>query len=149
MFVNSIRILNDTSPPAITIGSPAPHQTLNLGQTVTPSYSCNDGTGTGVDTCTGPATVNTNLYGTLQYTVTASDYAGNSDTKTITYLVELPPALASLGTVSSKGVLGLSIHCPASVACVGTADLAAGKLTVSAGRVSTSAPARPAACACR
>lgn len=133
VFVNSIRILNDTSPPVITIGSPAPHQTLNLGQQVTPSYSCNDGTGTGVDTCTGPATVNTNLYGTLQYTVTATDYAGNSDSKTITYLVELPPTLASLGTVSSNGVLGLSIHCPASVACVGTANLVAGKLTLLGG----------------
>jgi cyclophilin family peptidyl-prolyl cis-trans isomerase len=130
VLVNSIRVLNDSSPPVITIGSPAPRQTLNLGQQIAPSYSCNDGTGTGVDTCTGPAIVNTNLYGTLQYTVSATDYAGNSDTKTITYLVELPPALASLGTVSSKGVLGLSIHCPSSVACVGTADLIAGKLTL-------------------
>jgi cyclophilin family peptidyl-prolyl cis-trans isomerase len=133
VFVNSITILNDTSPPAITVSAPVQHQTLNLGQKITPAYSCNDGTGVGVDTCTGPATVNTNLYGTLQYTVTATDYAGNSDTKTITYLVELPPTLASLGTVSSKGVLSLKIHCPASVACVGTADLIAGKLTLIGG----------------
>jgi peptidyl-prolyl cis-trans isomerase A (cyclophilin A) len=129
VVVNSIRVLNDSSPPVITVGSPVPRQTLNLGQQITPAYTCNDGTGTGVDTCTGPATINTNLYGTLQYTVSATDYAGNSDAKTITYLVELPPALAKLGTVSSKGVLGLSIHCPSSVACVGTADLIAGKLT--------------------
>ena len=31
VFVNSIRILNDTSPPAITIGSPAPHQDAQSG----------------------------------------------------------------------------------------------------------------------
>jgi len=127
IFVNSIKLLNDTTPPAITITSPARHQTLNLGQKVTPSYSCNDGTGTGVDTCTGPSTVNTNLYGTLQYTVSATDYAGNTDTKTITYLVELPPTLQSLGTVSNKGVVSLKLHCPSSVACVGSAGLVAGK----------------------
>ncbi len=127
VFVNSIRILTDKSPPAITIGSPAPHQTLNLGQQVAPSYSCNDGTGTGVDTCAGPSTVNTNLYGTLQYTVTATDYAGNTSSKTVTYLVELPPTLASLGTVSNKGVVSLKLHCPSSVACSGLVGLEAGK----------------------
>jgi cyclophilin family peptidyl-prolyl cis-trans isomerase len=127
IFVNSIKILNDKTPPAITITSPAAHQTFNLGQKITPAYKCDDGTGTGVDTCTGPAIVNTNLYGTLRYTVTATDYAGNTDSKTITYLVELPPTLASLGTVSSKGVLSLKLHCPSSVACIGTAALAAGK----------------------
>jgi peptidyl-prolyl cis-trans isomerase A (cyclophilin A) len=130
VVVTAIKILNDTSPPAITITSPLPHQTYNLGQKIPAAYACNDGMGTGVDTCTGPATVNTSLYGTLRYTVTATDYAGNAGTKTITYLVELPPTLASLGTVSSKGLLGFKLHCPSTVACAGTASLVAGKLSL-------------------
>jgi hypothetical protein len=71
--------------------------------------------------------VDTSLYGTLSYTVSASDWAGNTGNKTITYIVELPPTLQSAGTVSSKGVFSSKIHCPSSVACVGTAAVAAGK----------------------
>jgi hypothetical protein len=125
--INSVKVLNDTSAPAITIASPTLHQTYNLGQKIAPSYSCNDGTGVGVASCTGPTTVDTSLYGTLQYTVTATDYAGNHDAKTITYLVELPPQLQSVGTVSSKGVLSVKVHCPSTVACTGGVGLVGGK----------------------
>jgi cyclophilin family peptidyl-prolyl cis-trans isomerase len=123
IFINSITVLRDTTAPAITITSPVQRETLNFGQKVTPAYSCNDGTGTGVEACSGPSTVDTDLYGTIQYTVASEDYAGNTGTKTVTYIVELPPAVQSVGTVSSKGVLSTTIHCPSSVACVGTAGL--------------------------
>jgi peptidyl-prolyl cis-trans isomerase A (cyclophilin A) len=127
IFVSSVKILSDTTAPAITIASPTPNETLNFGQKVTPSYSCNDGTGTGVEGCSGPSAVDTDLYGTIRYTVSSEDYAGNTASKTITYLVELPPAIQSVGTVSSKGVLSTTIHCPSSVACVGTAGLVSRK----------------------
>jgi cyclophilin family peptidyl-prolyl cis-trans isomerase len=135
-FVTSMKIITDTSAPAISIASPVSKQTFNLGQKIAPKYSCNDGTGTGVKTCSGPSTVDTNLYGTIRYTVTAIDYAGNSDSRTITYLVELPPTIASVGKVSSKRALGLRLHCPSTVACIGTAALAAGKpqMLIGAGR---------------
>jgi peptidyl-prolyl cis-trans isomerase A (cyclophilin A) len=127
--INSVKVLTDTAAPAITIASPALHQTYNLGQQITPSYTCSDGTGVGVDTCTGPTAVDTSLYGTLQYTVSTTDYAGNEGSKTVTYVVELPPQLQSVGTVSSKGVLSLKVHCPSSVACTGAVGLVAGKPT--------------------
>jgi peptidyl-prolyl cis-trans isomerase A (cyclophilin A) len=127
IVINSVKLLTDTAAPAITIASPALHQTYNLGQKITPNYTCNDGTGVGVDTCTGPTTVDTSLYGTLQYTVTSTDYAGNQDSKTVIYVVELPPQLQSVGTVSSKGVLNVKVHCPSSVACAGAAALVGGK----------------------
>lgn len=130
IFVKSISVLDDTAPPAIQITSPTRDETLNLGQKVTPSYACSDGTGTGVQSCTAPTTVDTTLYGTLQYTVTAEDYAGNTTTKSIPYIVELPPALTSFGTVSPKGVLWFHVHCPSTVACVGQAALVASKLAV-------------------
>lgn len=127
VFVNSISVLSDTASPVITIASPVAKQHYNFGQKVPPSYKCSDGTGTGVQQCSGPSIVDTSQYGTLDYTVAATDYAGNVTSKTATYVVELPAEFVSASTVSSKGVLWLHVRCPASVACGGTVTISAGK----------------------
>jgi len=81
----------DTTPPAITITTPANGATYNVGQTVSASYSCSDTGGSGLVACNGPvadgAPIDTATAGTKTFTVSAADGAGNPATATRTYTV--------------------------------------------------------------
>lgn len=84
----------DTTPPVVTITSPADGSTFVAGTAVTAGYGCEDDD-SGVATCDGPvadgAAVDTSAAGTYAFTVTATDAAGNSTTKTVHYSVTAAP----------------------------------------------------------
>ena len=88
--------VRDTTPPAVTITSPAAGQTYDVGQTFTFSYTATDAVGVTSQTATvdgtaitNGATVNTAgmTAGTHTLTVTARDAAGHVTIKTVTFTV--------------------------------------------------------------
>jgi len=83
--------LDDMTPPAITINTPANGGTYFLNHVVNANWSVTDGDGTGVayenGTVPSGSPIETGLLGTKTFMVTATDYAKNIDTKTVTYYV--------------------------------------------------------------
>jgi hypothetical protein len=89
----------DLQPPTIagpTFSSPGPYY-VN-GPPVTVTFTCADGVGSGVASCTGsgPAvsggTLNTSAAGNFTFTVTAIDNVGNKTTASAPYTVSLAPS---------------------------------------------------------
>ena len=80
----------DLTAPTVTITVPANGGFYVLGASVASSFSCADQT-SGVASCTGPATVDTNSVGSKSFAVTATDNAGNPATLTNTYNVQYAP----------------------------------------------------------
>src|SRR5262249_39730505 len=75
----------DTTPPVITINTPAASGQYPLGATVNANYTCNDGQfGSGVASCTGDVpngtAIDTSSLGSHTFTVNASDNKGNVST---------------------------------------------------------------------
>jgi cyclophilin family peptidyl-prolyl cis-trans isomerase len=138
IYVNSITLLS-YPPPTITLSKPVDNSQFRIGQVVQPVYSCADPGGPGLASCTGPKTVDTSLYGTFKYTVTATDDAGTAATRSVTYevipysiphgpkLKIRPPALSPPFTVTRAGTVSLGLLCTANVRCVGRLTLLAGK----------------------
>ncbi len=82
----------DKESPMITITSPVNGGTYILGSAIASNYSCNDQDGlSGVATCSGPvpsgSNFNTSIPGSNNFTVNASDVAGNTASVTNTYNV--------------------------------------------------------------
>ena len=85
----------DTTPPSITISSPADGAVFSVGQVVLADYACaDDGGGSGIASCDGPvadgAPIDTSL-GTHTFIVNASDVAGNGAGASTSYVVAAPP----------------------------------------------------------
>lgn len=80
----------DTTPPTIIVTTPTEGQHFVQGQAVNSAFSCDDGSGSGVQSCGAPVTVDTATIGSRQFTVAASDQEGNSATKTVNYIVDAP-----------------------------------------------------------
>jgi len=95
--------LDDMTPPVITITTPDNGATYLLNQIVNADWSASDGTGTGVRSKDGTVPsglpINTATVGSKDFTVTATDYAMNTDSKTVTYNVvdTTPPVITLLG----------------------------------------------------
>ncbi len=91
-------------PPDITIKIPVNGAVFEQGAVVSPSYTCND-LDNDLKTCvreggaTGP--INTSKPGTYTFTVNASDAAGNTATKSVTYTVKAKGTVA--GSVAPSG----------------------------------------------
>ncbi len=86
----------DTSPPVVSIASPADGARFIRGQVVAPSYSCTDPDGAGdIRACVradfSSRPVDTSKLGTFSFTVKAVDHAGNTAEKTSSYTVAAPP----------------------------------------------------------
>lgn len=79
----------DVTAPTITIASPTEGQRFPRGSVVASSFACADA-GSGVATCSGPATLDTAVPGNKTFTVTATDIAGNTASKSVEYVVETP-----------------------------------------------------------
>jgi hypothetical protein len=100
----------DTTPPTVTITVPAQSATYSYGQAITANVTCTDpaagsqSTYSGIKSCDGVAspltngtgpqstspagiTVPTTTLGSNTYTVSATDYAGNSGSNSVTYTV--------------------------------------------------------------
>ena len=98
----------DTIAPTITIDRPVDGAQYVLGQSVTAAYSCDDGSGSGVTNCAGTvpngAPLGTAAIGTKQFTVMATDSAGNSASRTVSYAV-VWPVTAFLNPIADPPVL--------------------------------------------
>jgi Tol biopolymer transport system component len=81
----------DVTPPEITITSPQDGAQLLLGQSVSAAWGCADSGGSGLATCRGTTPngvpLDTASIGTKSLTVTATDAAGNTSTRTHAYSV--------------------------------------------------------------
>ncbi len=77
----------DTTNPTITINSPTDGQHFVLGAAINADYDCDDAGGSGLATCVAATPINTTV-GSHIYTVNASDNAGNTATKSVTYIVD-------------------------------------------------------------
>lgn len=82
----------DIAPPTIAITSPINGSLYNVGQVVNAAYSCSDNVG--VTSCVGTKAVgqpvDTSTSGPHSFQVTATDAAGNSAAKTVSYSVAVP-----------------------------------------------------------
>jgi len=83
----------DKSAPAIDLRTPADGAVYGLDEQVAADYSCADeDDGSGIATCTGDvpdgANLDTSDFGSHSFTVNASDNAGNTAVKTVTYHVQ-------------------------------------------------------------
>ena len=82
----------DQAPPEIGLSAPEDGATYSLGQRVLAAYSCSDQEGgSGVASCTGTvangAPVDTSSFGEHTFEVTASDNAGNTSSRAVSYTV--------------------------------------------------------------
>jgi hypothetical protein len=95
---DTVLIKKDSVAPAIQLKKPANNATYAQNQTVTAAYGCTDAT-SGVASCTGSVAVGANIptatLGAHTFSVTATDNAGNSVTKSVSYSVD-PPAATPL-----------------------------------------------------
>jgi hypothetical protein len=86
----STTIMVDTVAPKVTISKPASGAIYPLNKVVLASYRCTDAI-SGVESCTGSvadgAPIPTSVAGTQTFTVTATDNAGNTETKSVSYTV--------------------------------------------------------------
>jgi hypothetical protein len=86
----------DKKGPSIDIVTPGDGSSHVLNQTVSSDFSCSDG-GSGLASCTGPATVDTSSVGSHGFTVDATDDVGNASTETHSYTVTYATGGTCLG----------------------------------------------------
>jgi hypothetical protein len=129
--------VTDTTAPTVSLLTPGANASYAQNAVVKASYSCNDTGGSGLATCTGTypngATLPTQTLGTKDFTVFASDGAGNITKVTRTYTVvdKTAPTItisspAAGATYEQNSALEASFDCndnPAGAGidtCVGT-----------------------------
>jgi hypothetical protein len=118
-------VVRDTSAPSISITTPADGASYRQGQKVTARYSCADPDGTAdVASCSGPVAsghnIDTSTPGSHSFNVSATDRAGNSGSKTVTYTVKAAkPTITTSGRSSAKSAgatevvdPGIKVACP-------------------------------------
>ncbi|MGE4426195.1 MAG: FG-GAP repeat domain-containing protein [Solirubrobacteraceae bacterium] len=87
-----LRNKRDTTDPTVTLTTPVDGATYDRGATVNADFACADGTrGSGIDTCVGTVAdgdpIDTATSGPKSFQVTATDHAGNTASKSVTYTV--------------------------------------------------------------
>jgi hypothetical protein len=110
--------------PSASISAPLNNQAFRVGQTVTTSFSCTEGTaGPGLQSCTDSSgasapngTLNTSTPGPRSYTVTALSKDGQSGTRTISYTVSGPPT-ATISAPSAGRTYAVGESVPTTFAC--------------------------------
>jgi len=95
----------DSTPPMVSITTPADGASYGQGATVNADYACADEPGgSGLKSCTGPVAtgqpVDTSNTGLHSFTVTATDNSGNTASKTVKYTVVAAPSTPA-GTTST------------------------------------------------
>lgn len=123
----------DSVPPTISIANPVPGQHFRLGQIVTSSFSCADTGGSGVAECFGSRVVDTSILGAQTFTVTATDKAGNSASRSVDYFVDSPPGgnfdASTVRVGKTKISLSLTFPGPGRLSIQATTKINGKKLT--------------------
>ena len=111
----------DRRPSAIFIDDPDDGAVFMLGAVVAASYTCEDGAGSGVASCTSSvpsgSPIDTAAAGAKTFTINASDRVGNSSSLTVNYTVQAPLTPSAITVVSqpNPSVVGQSVTITATV----------------------------------
>ena len=93
----------DTTPPAITITSPADGAVYSAGQVVDAGYDCTDVASYGVATCSGPvasgSAIDTTFPGEHSFRVTATDERGTPAQQVVSYYVRAAQGTNVIGPI--------------------------------------------------
>jgi virginiamycin B lyase len=96
--IGTMPIVTDSTSPTVNLVSPAEGASFMVGDAVAADYSCADAGGSGLASCTGPVPsgtpIDTSSAGPHDFTITATDGAGNTASVTHGYTVvadETPP----------------------------------------------------------
>jgi hypothetical protein len=113
----------DQTKPTISVATPGAGATYELGEQVPADYSCADElNGSGLDLCDGTvadgAAVDTGSLGPKSFSVDASDHAGNTESKTVSYTVVDTKAPSIVVTTPAPGaVYGVGEQVAADYSC--------------------------------
>ena len=119
---HTVTVVDETKP-TISLTSPAEGAEYELGEQVLADYSCADEpNGSGLDSCVGSvargAAVDTGSLGTKTFTVNASDAAGNSASKSVTYkVVDATPPSITVTAPAEGAVYAVGQHVAADYSC--------------------------------
>lgn len=112
--LKSVTYTVTSQPPTVVITTPTGNQQIAVGSVVNAAFSCTDGSGTGIKSCTSTttnssgsavqsnATSGTSLYslaaGTYTFTAAAVSNNGSSTSRSVTYSVTAPPPSITINT---------------------------------------------------
>ncbi len=119
---HTVTVVDETKP-TISVATPAEGAEYELGEQVFADYSCADEpNGSGLDACVGSvpqgAEVDTGSLGTKTFTVDASDVAGNSASKSVTYkVVDATPPGITVTAPAEGAVYAVGEHVAADYEC--------------------------------
>jgi hypothetical protein len=119
---NTVTVVDETKP-TISVTTPAAGATYELGAQVLADYACADEpNGSGLETCDGSvadgAAVDTATLGQKTFTVNASDHAGNTESKSVSYTVVDTRAPSIAVTTPAPGaVYGVGEQVAADYSC--------------------------------
>ena len=122
VVTHTVTVVDDTSP-KVTIASPEDGAVYARGASVTADYSCADEpNGSGLESCVGDAadggSVDTSALGEHSFTVQATDRAGNTGSKSVSYtVVDRTAPVVSVATPSAGAVYGLGENVAADYSC--------------------------------
>jgi hypothetical protein len=122
VVTNTVTVVDQTKP-TITLTTPADGAVYELGEQVLADYSCADEpNGSGLDSCTGTvasgAAVDTGSLGDMTFTVNASDEAGNTASKRVTYtVVDATPPSITVTTPADGAVYSVGEQVTADYSC--------------------------------
>jgi hypothetical protein len=106
---STVTVVDETSP-TVSITTPPDGATYELGAQVLADYACaDDPNGSGLDSCDGTvadgAAVDTGSLGQKTFTVNASDHAGNTESKSVSYTVVDTKAPSIVVTTPAPGAV--------------------------------------------
>jgi hypothetical protein len=119
---HAVTVVDETKP-TITLTTPAADAVYELGQEVLADYSCADeANGSGLDSCVGNvasgAAVDTGSLGQKTFTVNASDKAGNTESRSVTYtVVDAKPPEITVTTPANGAVYAVGEVVTADYSC--------------------------------
>jgi uncharacterized UPF0146 family protein len=122
VVTHTVTVVDETKP-TISLTTPAADAVYELGQPVLADYSCADEpNGSGLDSCVGSvangAPVDTGSLGEKTFTVNASDEAGNTASKSVTYtVVDATPPNITVTTPADGAVYAVGQQLTADYAC--------------------------------
>ena len=109
VVTNTVTVVDETKP-TISVTTPAVGATYELGAQVLADYGCEDEpNGSGLESCVGSvadgAAVDTGSLGQKTFTVNASDHAGNTESKSVSYTVVDTKAPSIVVTTPAPGAV--------------------------------------------